>query len=134
MNVYNAKRLIKEIESELQYLYELKEIAFESTQPKASKIKDIMVQGGHMSDKYVILDYSIDEIEPRIKKLEEILKITKDYVSRYKKILEEYDPLTRKIIMLREEEKLKWREIEEACHYSEKSCRNRYDDYKNKDI
>lgn len=130
MTVYEANRKIKEIENELKYLYDAKTLAFESTQPKAMKPAEVSVQSSHKMQVYTKLDYSIDEIEPRIKYLENRLDGLKKFVNNYYKILKEYDPISQKIIQLREEHNLTWDKISAATNYSEKQCRRKYEQYK----
>ena len=129
MTVYEANRKIKEIENELKYLYDAKTLAFESTQPKAMKPAEVSVQSSHKMQVYTKLDYSIDEIEPRINYLEIRLDGLKQFVNNYYGILKEYDPMTQKIIQLREEYNLTWDKISEATHYSRRQCINIYSTY-----
>lgn len=130
MTIYEANRAIEEKENELRYLKEVKQLAFESTQPKAIQPNDISVQSSHLNRMYEKLDYSIDEIEPRIAKLEKELSILKKYKKNYYEILEKYDPIQKQIIVLREEKHMTWDKIAQACNYSERSCHYKYDEYK----
>lgn len=130
MKIYEAKLKIKQLENELIFLNESKALAFESTQPKALKINEVSVQSSHSKQMYQKLDYSIDNIEPKIKLKKEELNILKRYVNNYFKILDEYDPDIKKIIILREEKNMTWEKISEECHYSEKMCRIKYNEYK----
>lgn len=130
MTIYEANRRKEIIENELKYLYEKKQLAFESTQPKGTLIKDMVVQSSHISDNYRILDYSIDEIEPRIKELEKELMILKKFINGYYEVLDKYEPIHRKIIQLREEHKMTWQKIADNCNYSERQCINIYNKYK----
>lgn len=131
MTIYEANREIEEIENEINFLRELQELAFESTQPKAIRATDIIIKTNSKNKMYDKLDYSIDKIEPQIKVLTQRLRILKDYVNKYYKILETYDPDVKKIIILREEKKMTWQKISQACHYSEKACRYKYNEYRN---
>lgn len=132
MTIYEANRRIKEIENKLQYLYEIKQLAFESTQPKAMKPAEVSVQSSHKMQIYTKLDYSIDEIEPEIKTLKKELETLEKYVKGYYEILEEYDPIIKKIITCREEYHMTWDEISIRCGYSERACRYKYQEYKRK--
>lgn len=134
MTIYEINRLIEEIELQLRILYDRKESAFDSTQPKAVGINSMMAQSSHSNNKYTAFDYSIDEIEPKIKKLEKRLDKLKAYKKEYYIILDKYDPILKKIIVLREEKKLNWKTIAKYCNYSEKSCRIKYNNYKNEKI
>ncbi len=130
MTIYEANRKIKEKENELKYLNEAKQLAFESTQPKAMKVNEVSVQSSHKIETYTRLDYSIDEIEPKIELLEKELNLLKEYVNNYYEILKQYEPEVALIIRLREEHGMSWEKISEVTNYSERSCRYKFDEYK----
>lgn len=130
MTVYEASKKLKQIENELIFLKEQRALAFESTQPKAMKVNEVSVQSSHKIETYTKLDYSIDEIEPRINFLEKEAAPLKKYINNYYEILKEYDPKMRQIIKLREEYGMTWEKVSELCHYSEIHCKRKYYEYK----
>lgn len=131
MTICEANKKIKHLENLLDYWGTMKEIAFEKTQPKAVQLKDMVVQGGvkveNKVDKYVL---EVEEIGTIIEETKKEMYALIRYVENELKRLEEYDPIARKVIMLREEKKMKWWKISQATNYSERQCKRIYYAYK----
>lgn len=126
MTLYEVNLKIQKYENDLRYLKEQKEISFNSTQPKAVMVNDMSVQSSHRNKMYEQLDYSIDEIEPRIKDIQKKLKSLRQYVEGIYRILNNYEPVEKKIVLLREEKHMTWNKISQACNYSRRSCIYKY--------
>jgi archaellum component FlaC len=94
-----------------------------------SNLNSVLTQGGKIPDKYAELDKMIDEIEPKILNMEDEIRILRKFIEESLKIIGEYEPLEKKIIELRDEKKLKWKDIAEATYYSERQCQRIYDKY-----
>ena len=129
MTILEANIELKRKTNELNYWINKKNYMISKLYPGSTKFDSIRVDGGKRTDKYKYLDYSIDEIEPKIEVLNQEIKFLSSYIEEELKIIGEYEPLERKIITLRNEEKMKWKDIASATNYCERQCQRIYDKY-----
>lgn len=132
MNLKEANKELEKLDNEYNYWLEQKEIILSLVLPKATDIKPEIVEGGKREDR--LLKYIEIEDEKQI-------NATLDYIYKRKnnlmnwienelKIIGEYTPIERKILMLRDEKRLKWRDISKNVGYCERQCQRIYDKYK----
>ena len=130
MTIKDAKMKLEQCEINLEYWLNEKEMAINSVMPKSKGFESEVVSGGTREDKYKKLDYAIDEIDPAIDYLNKEINNLNNFIEQSLKIMEEYEPLERKIIELREEKKMKWEDIATRVNYSDRQCKRIYSKYK----
>lgn len=120
MTIKEANYELKRLENEYNYWLNEKEQIKSLVVPKSTDIRLERVDGGKREDKLVKYAELLDD-----KKIDETL----DYIDKKRtnlmnwldqelKIMEQYEPLKRKIIRLREEEQLSYEKIGIAVGYS----------------
>ncbi len=120
MTIKEANYELKRLENEYNYWLNEKEQIKSLVVPKSTDIRLERVDGGKREDKLVKYAELLDD-----KKIDETL----DYIDKKRtnlmnwldqelKIMEQYEPLKRKIIRLREEEHLSYEKIGRAVGYS----------------
>ena len=120
MTIKEANYDLKRLENEYNYWLNEKEQIKSLVVPKSTDIRLERVDGGKREDKLVKYAELLDD-----KKIDETL----DYIDKKRtnlmnwldqelKIMEQYEPLKRKIIRLREEEQLSYEKIGIAVGYS----------------
>jgi hypothetical protein len=129
MTILEANKELRSKNNELNYWINKKNYLISKLYPGGAKYDGIRVDGGKREDKFRYLDYTIDEIDPKIELLNNEIKNLTKYIEEELKILGEYEPLERKIIELRNDKKMKWRDIAEATNYCERQCQRIYDKY-----
>lgn len=132
MTIREAEIKLKSKSNELEYWINKKNIILNSTIYPNSKTDGERVDGGLRVDRYAHLDYSIDEIDPIINDLNREIHNLEEYIDKELKLIEEYEPLKAKIIILREQHHMKWEDISQATHYSTPHCKRIYSQYINK--
>lgn len=130
MTIKDAKMKLAQCEINLEYWINEKNIAINSVMPKSKSFDSEVVSGGTREDKYKKLDYAIDEIDPMIDYLNKEISNLNNFIEQSLKIIGEYEPLERKIIKLKEEDKLTYNEIARIVNYSDRQCRRIYSKYK----
>lgn len=129
-NLRDAKRLLQQLENQLEYWQWEKKLLLESAEGTgATNYDKERVSGGTKIDSNSSIDRVIDVIEPKIKLLKSRIKNLMEYIETELKIIGEYDPIEAKIIRLRTENNMKWIDIAEAVSYSERHCQRIYDKY-----
>lgn len=129
-NLRDAKRLLQQLENQLEYWQWEKKLLLESAEGTgATNYDKERVSGGVNIDSTTSIDRVIDAIEPKIKLLKSRIKNLMEYIEKELKIIGEYDPIEAKIIRLRTESNMKWIDISEAVNYSERHCQRIYDKY-----
>lgn len=128
MTIREANYELMKLDNEYNYWLNEKEQIKSLVVPKSTDIRLEKVDGGKREDKFVKYAELLDE-----KKIDETL----DYIDKKRtnlmnwldqelKIMEQYEPLKRKIIRLREEEHLSYEKIGIAVGYSERHVRRIY--------
>lgn len=128
MTIREANCELMKLDNEYNYWLNEKEQIKSLVVPKSTDIRPERVDGGKREDKLVKYAELLDE-----KKIDETL----DYIDKKRinlmnwldqelKIMEQYEPLKRKIIRLREEEHLSYEKIGIAVGYSERHVRRIY--------
>ena len=132
MTLKEANKELKRLENEYNYWLREKEQLMTIVLPKSTDIsKGERVDGGTRVDKmakYIELleDKQIDATLEYIQRKKNNLM---RYIEEELKILGEYEPLERKIILMRNEKKMKWKEIAIISGYCERQCQRIYDKY-----
>lgn len=120
MTIKEANYELKRLENEYNYWLNEKEQIKSLVVPKSTDIRLERVDGGKREDKLVkyaelLDDKKIDETLEYIDKKRTNLM---NWLDQELKIMEQYEPLKRKIIRLREEEHLSYEKIGRAVGYS----------------
>lgn len=132
MTLKDANKELEKLENEYNYWLKQKENLLNLVMPKATDIRGEVVDGGKREDR--LLKYVELEDEKQI-------NATLDYIWKRKnnlmnwideelRILGDYEPIERKIIMLRDDERKKWKDIAKNIGYCERQCQRIYDKYK----
>lgn len=129
MTLKDAKIRLSQCNNNLEYWINEKIILTSKATIQAQNIKEESVKGGLRADKYAKLDYIIDDIDPIIEYLNNEIRNLNNFIEQSLKTLGEYEPLERKIIELRENQKMKWEQIASKVNYSERQCQRIYDKY-----
>ena len=131
LNLGEAKKLLLKLENQLEYWQWERKLLLESAEGLTGTDYDkTRVDGGAAKDNNKSIDKVIDTIDPKIKLLKMRIKNVMLYIENEMKIIGEYEPIEARIIILREEKKMKWRNIASLVNYSERQCRRIYDKYK----
>lgn len=128
MTLKEANYELKKLDNDYNYWLNEKEHLKCLIYPKAIDIRSEKVDGGKREDRLLKYAELLDD-----KKIDETL----EYIDRRRnnlmnwldnelKIMEKYEPLKRKIIRLREEEKLSYEKIGAIVGYSERHVRRIY--------
>lgn len=129
MTIKEANIRIKQLDNDIKYLEEKKELEFIKTQPGAVKVDKELVDGIQNIDKNFNYIVNLENITRELNnKLTEKEKL-ENWIERELKIIGEYEPLKSKIIKLREKTYLTWDKIAEATGYSRRQCINIYRNY-----
>ena len=128
MTIREANYELMTLDNEYNYWLNEKERIKSLVIPKSTDIRPEKVDGGKREDrlvKYIELldDKKIDETLDYIDKKRTNLM---NWLDQELKIMEQYEPLKRKIIRLREEERLSYEKIGIAVGYSERHVRRIY--------
>lgn len=132
MTLKDANKELEKLENEYNYWLKQKENLLNLVMPKATDMRGEIVDGGKREDR--LLKYVELEDEKQI-------NATLDYIWKRKnnlmnwideelRILGDYEPIERKIIMLRDDERKKWKDIARNIGYCERQCQRIYDKYK----
>lgn len=128
LSLKSAKELLDKLESQLEYWQCERKILIENAEGLGSVSYDKeKTNGGTFKDNNASVDKVIDVIDPKINILKMRIKNLIRYIDRELKTIGEYEPIEAKIILLREERKMKWEDIALAVNYSERHCRRIYD-------
>lgn len=127
ISITKAWNELKRIDNEISLLETLR--AIKGTSIKANQLKEILVSGGGVNNNAIynsIMDK--DEYTADLKKL----YLERNAYETY--ILNELDRIkisepSIAIAFLREEQKLRWKDVSKIMNYSEKQCRRYYDKY-----
>lgn len=141
LNIREVKKILRDLNDDLEAELTNKAINYQKTQPKSPMLKDIVVDQSHSSfDKfshYVIKD---EELDPRIIALQESIHSYEGLILKRIRSVWLANKDEARVIILREDEKwasdhkgepMPWNLIGERTGYSERQCRRIYDKYLN---
>lgn len=132
MTIKEVSKELDQLENDLEYYLNEKEILLSKVLPKASDIKGETVDGGKRSDR--MLEYVENLDEKKINETIDYIYARKNNLQKWLdnelRILGEYDPLEKKIVMYREQYNMKWELIGESVGYSDRQCKRIYKKYK----
>lgn len=103
----------------IKTLREKKKIYFEQTQPKASKMKDVVVTSSFQSDVFLTYMAKIEAIDTEIAILEQEITLLKKSLRKMEKCLRRINDELEKVFILKYIEGLSVREIAIKTNYSE---------------
>jgi hypothetical protein len=116
--------LKKKLENDIKY--KLDRIDLLRTKIPSPKFDKDKVQGNHPNDKMLDVIIKIQEMEEDVRFIRMELDVLNPRIEEELKIIGEFEPLTKKIIELRELHKMTWEKIAEATNYSRRQCINIY--------
>lgn len=121
MKIKDLNYEIEGINNEIEYYLKYKELVIDKYENRKS------IKENHF---YIICS----DIESKIDKLYEKRKILMDEVEKKMKQINEYDTVLKTIIFYKEEclEEYTWQDIAKLVNYSDTQCRNIYKKYKQK--
>ncbi len=135
MDLKTANRELEKLDNEYNYWLKEKENLLSLVMPKASDVKEVVVDGGKRVDK--LLKFVELEDEKQINETLEYIWKKKNnlmnWLDEELKILSKYEPLEQKIVKDRDEKRMKWKEISKAEGYCVKQCQRIYDKYKKRE-
>ena len=126
MDLGEAKSLLKRFKNQLEYWENEKEIAFNETQPKATNLEEERVQGGVPSNKNITYMVRIEKIDKKIDVLQRRINNLKSYIDKEIEIINSYDPIQAKIIILRDKNHYKWEIVSRLTGYSISQAKRKY--------
>lgn len=131
MTIKEANNKLEKIDNDINYWLTEKEIELSKALPKATDITQERVSGGTRVDKFMKYAEALEvkQIDEKLDKLYAQKKNLEDYLDKELYRLQKYGPLERKIITLRSEKGLRWREISVLTGYCERQCQRIYDKY-----
>lgn len=129
MTLKEANIKIKQLDNDILYLDQKKELEFQKTQPGASKSDKEIVDGIQFIDKNINYVIAAEEITRTISIKRKEKENLENWVNRELKTIGEYEPLKAKIIKLRDEKGYTWESIAEATNYSRIQCIRIYKEY-----
>lgn len=133
MTILEANKEIEKIDNELEYWLNKKELILQDTiYPSTPDLTIEKTEGGKRVDRYRYLDYSIDEIDPKVDKLYKEKKILEEYIEKELIRLGKYNEVEQLIVFYKEQttEQYTWFQISQRVHYSTTQCRNIYRKWK----
>ncbi len=131
MTLKEANKELKQLDNEYTYWLNEKELLESLVIPQAVDTTKEKVEGGRRVDrmlKYVETE-DIKQINATLDYIFKRRKNLMEYIDRELRIIGEYEPLERKIILLRNEKHMKWDEIAIIVGYCKRQCQRIYDKY-----
>lgn len=114
----------KQLENDKKY--KLATIDLLRTKIATSQLKGISVQGNCPKDKMFEIILKIENIEKDIVFIDMQLDILIPAIKEDLELFNNYNPIDKKIVELREIEGYRWEKIAEEVGYSERQCRRRF--------
>lgn len=130
----DARKLSKKIDADIKRVDDTLEYLFSMTQPSSVDTTKEIVQGGkrvNVFDKY-LGSLSKKTLETKKSDLQKVQDILVDWINSILAIMDEYEPLKKKIIELHEDKGLSFENITKIVPYSLSHVKRIYYDYKNK--
>lgn len=128
MTIKEAKFELKRLDNEYNYWLGEKEQLKSMVYPKATDIKLEKVDGGKREDRLIKYAELLDDkkIDETLEYIEKRRRNLMNWLDNELRIMEEYEPLKRKIIRLKEEQNLSYEKIGLTVGYSERHVRRIY--------
>ena len=136
MELRDIKNKILQLENQAEYYIREKELLFLKTQPRATDLDKMLVDGTASEDKYLkyIIEVEERELDLKINTLKEKIKNAYKLLEKELKRLDQYNEAVKLIVFYRDLDKMKWEDISQKVHYSESHCRYIYSKTKNKQL
>ena len=132
MTLKEANRELKSLNNEYNYWLREKEQLMSIVLPKSTDLtKGDRVDGGKRIDRMAKYTELLEnkQIDATLEYIQKRRNNLMNYIDEELKLLGEYEPLERKIILMRNEKRMKWREIAMISGYCERQCQRIYDKY-----
>lgn len=119
-NYYDQQQELLAATYRLESLYEKKALYFNETQPKASKVKDVMVDSSRIiQDTFLKYAEKVEEIDKEIELVKEEIEILKKYLKKMEESLRKMKGQLEKIFVAKYIDGLDVRQIAIRVSYSE---------------
>lgn len=130
MTIKEVNYELKRLDNEYNYWLNEKEQLKSLVYPRSTDIRLEKVDGGKREDRLIKYAELLDEkkIDETLEYIDKKRNNLMNWLDEELKIMEQYEPLKRKIIRLREEERLSYEKIGIAVGYSERHVRRIYKD------
>lgn len=134
MTIIEANNKLDNIYNQLSYYRKELEKEYRKSGLSASKIKEVVVDGGFVDDVMLNTIIRIVELQDIIRGLEEDKKGLEEFIEKEERRIFEYDDRTEAIVYLKEQSRRKytWWQISGKIHVPESTCRKLYNDWKRK--
>jgi len=134
VNIYQAKKEISFLENELEYFKNEREQLSTLVSVKSSRFDSIRVDGGIKEDKLLEYMRQLEEsgIDNKIQFISNRINMLENYIEKELEILEQYEPLAKRIIELRDKYNMKWEDVANSVNYSRRQCIRIYNKVKNR--
>lgn len=136
MELRDIKNKISQLENQAEYYIREKELLFLKTQPRATDLDKMVVDGTSSEDKCLryLIEVEERELDLKINDLKEKIKNAYKLLEKELRRLEQYNEAVKLIVFYRDLDKMKWEDISSKVHYSESHCRYIYSKMKNKQL
>ena len=130
MTLKETFNIIDKLKNELDLELAKKKINFEKTQPKASRIQEVIVNKSNVIfDTFTAYMIKDEECDSKILSLQSQLLAHQTYLLKEIKRMKQYDDISL-IIFLKEEKGWNWKEIDKELNYADDTSRTKYKRFK----
>ena len=130
MTLKETFNIINKLKNDLDLELAKKKINFDKTQPKASKIQEVIVNKSNaIFDTFTAYMIKDEECDSKILSLQSQLLAHQTYLLKEIKRMKQYDDISL-IIFLKEEEGWSWKEIDKELNYAADTSRTKYKRFK----
>lgn len=130
MTLKETFNIINKLKNDLDLELAKKKINFDKTQPKASKIQEVIVNKSNaIFDTFTAYMIKDEECDSKILSLQSQLLAHQTYLLKEIKRMKQYDD-TSLIIFLKEEIGWSWKEIDKELNYAADTSRTKYKRFK----
>lgn len=130
MTLKETFNIINKLKNDLDLELAKKKINFDKTQPKASKIQEVIVNKSNaIFDTFTAYMIKDEECDSKILSLQSQLLAHQTYLLKEIKRMKQYDDISL-IIFLKEEIGWSWKEIDKELNYAADTSRTKYKRFK----
>ena len=130
MTLKETFNIINKLKNELDLELTKKKINFDKTQPKASRVQEVIVNKSNaIFDTFTTYMIKDEECDSKILSLQSRLLAHQTYLLKEIKRMKQYDDISL-IVFLKEEMCWNWKEIDKELNYAEDTSRTKYKRFK----
>ncbi|MEI3530669.1 MAG: hypothetical protein V8Q75_06410 [Bacilli bacterium] len=131
MNLFKAKNERERLKNNIYIEANKIAIEFNKTQPKASDVSKEIIKNGKITDKNLQYLIDTDDTYKKLREMQEQFKILDTYISIEEERMKRYEPITYKIVELKELYNLTWENIGIRMGISKSWACKLYEKYQN---